>query len=298
MTSPAARAWAFVRALGRLAKEAGERWVDHECYRLGASLAYYALYSLFPLLLLAVAAIGFVLGNGQDARARALASLPGMSPAVRALVDQTLRSMQEHRTARGWGAVIGAVTLLVAASGVFSELESSLDVIWKTPKAHTSGVWSVVLAAAKAKVLSFAAVVGAAIVLAASVALSTGLHAVGGAARGAVAIGLAQIAESCVSALCLTLLFATVFHRVPHARPRWRDVFGGALVTAVLFVLLKVALSFYLSRIGSYAAYGAVGAVLVLLTWIYVASLVLFYGAEFACAYAERHGSRGPAGGA
>lgn len=294
MTARPLRAAAVARAMGSLAREAGARWVDHQCYRLGASLAYYALYALFPLLLLAVATVGFLLGTGEHDRARVLASLPGLSPAVRDLMDQTLMSMQEHTTARGWGAVIGAVTLVVAASGVFTELEFSLDVIWKAPSVPARGMWSVVRAAARAKLLSFGAVLGAAIVLVVSLAVSTGLRAVGGAAHGSLGAGLAQLAEDGISALCITLLVAAVFHRVPHVRTRWRDVLGGAFVTGLLLVILKVALSWYLVHLGSYAAYGAVGAVLVLLTWIYVASLVLFYGAEFACVYAERYGSLSP----
>jgi membrane protein len=268
--------------------------VDHECYRLGASLAFYAIYSLFPLLLLTAAAIGFLLGAGDTERARVLASLPGLSPEMLAVIDQTLQSMQQHSSARGWGAAVGAATLLFGASGAFSELESALDVIWKAKTAPSPNVWSTVVETLKAKLLSFGAVFGSAFLLLLSLAVSTLLNVVGRAATGAVASDLWGMVEAGVSGLCLTLLFAAVFHFVPHVTTRWRDVLGGAFLTAILFVALKTVLAWYLARLGSYAAYGAVGGVLGLLTWIYVASLVLFYGAAFARVYAERYGSLAP----
>jgi membrane protein len=284
----------LAKAVAGLASEAGSRWVDDQCYRLGASLAYYALYSIFPLLLISVAGVGFLLGSGDDERARVLASLPGVSAEMRALIDETLASMQAHSTARGWGAAVGVATLVFGASGVFSELESSLDVIWRAKTTRTTNVWSTLLEALKQKALSFGAVIGAAVILLGSLAVSTALTAIGRVARGEVASNLWRMVEAGLSALCLTLLFSAVFHLVPHVQTRWRDVFGGAFLTSVLFVGSKTALAWYLARLGNYAAYGAVGAVLGLLTWIYVASLVLFYGAEFARVYTERYGSLAP----
>ena len=274
--------------------EAGTRWVDDQCYRLGASLAYYALFSLFPLLLLAVATLGFFLGSGDVERARVLGSLPGLSADMRGLLDQTLQSMQAHTRARGWGAGLGVAMLVFAASAVFSELESSLDVVWRARPRPAKSVWFTLVQAVRSKLLSFCAVVGAAVVLLTSLAESTLLGVLGSAARGAVATGLWRVTEASASALCLALLLATVFHVVPHVRTKWSDVWIGALLTSVLLVALKTVLGWYLARLSSYAAYGVVGAVLGLLTWIYVASLVLFYGAEFARVYAERYGTLAP----
>jgi membrane protein len=251
-------------------RDAGVRWSDDACYRLGASLAYAALFSIFPLLLLAVTTIGFLLGDDNTVRQRLLASLAtATSPAVRSLLDETLQSMQSHRTARGVGAVIGTVTLLLGASGVFIELQSSLNLIWRVKPPPSQGIESAILGTLRARAFSFLVVVMAASALLILLAASSGLQALGGVAD----------PGSAGKAL------------LPSTPIAWRDVAPGAVLTAVLFTVLKSLLAWYLAHVASYAAYGAVGAVLGLLTWIYVSSLVVFYGAEFSRVYAERFGS-------
>lgn len=281
----------LVKAGAKLAKDAGVRWVDDRCYRLAAALAYYALYSLFPLLLLTVVGVGFLVGEGDADRARLVSSLAGPGHEARVLVDQTLRSLEAHRSARGWGAVVGAVALLFGASGVFSELQASLDLIWRAGATASTGVWPTVRSAMKVKAVSFVTVVATALVVLASLVANTWLNTMGEATHGAVAQALWRALETAVSGLFLTLLLATIFRLVPHVATRWRDVLGGALVTAVLLVTLKSALAWSLVRLSSFAAYGVVGAVLGLLTWIYVASLAVLFGAELARVYAERYGS-------
>src|SRR5579864_1546123 len=128
LTHVRVRAIRFVKDAAALARDAAVRWYDDGCYRLGASLAYYALFSLFPLLLLSVTGIGYVLGDDPSMRQDLVHSIAGaVSPESRALLNETLQSMQTHRTARGVGAVVGLAALLLGASGAFSELESSLN---------------------------------------------------------------------------------------------------------------------------------------------------------------------------
>jgi membrane protein len=277
---------------GLLARDAGKRWADDSCYRLGASLSYYALFSIFPLLLLSVTAVGFALGNDASARHRLLGAVSSPSPEFRTLVDQTLQSMQEHRTARGVGAVVGVAALLFGASGVFSELESSLNLVWRVKAAPIVGVWSFIVDTMRSKALSFVIVLAAAAALLASIGASTALRAVAMVTAGNDAATASwQLVEAVVSLALLTGLFTAIFAVIPQTKVETRDVLGAALFTSILFTLLKVLLSWYLAHMGSYAAYGAVGGVLGLLTWIYVASAVLFYGAEFSRLYAERFGS-------
>lgn len=274
-------------------RDAGVRWSDDACYRLGASLAYAALFSIFPLLLLAVTTIGFVLGDDNTVRQRLLASVAATtSPAVRSLLNDTLQSMQSHRTARGVGAVLGTVTLLLGASGVFTELQSSLNLIWRVKPPPTQGIESAILGTLRARAFSFVVVVLAASTLLALLVVSAGLQALGGVAdEGSAGRALWQWTDVGLSFALLSGLLAAVYRFVPSAPVAWRDVAPGALLTAILFTVLKTLLAWYLAHVASYAAYGAVGAVLGLMTWIYVSSIVVFYGAEFSRVYAERFGS-------
>jgi membrane protein len=291
--SPRPRVVVLASDFGTIVKEAASRWVDDSCYRLGASLAFYAVFSIFPLTLLAVTVVGFLLGDDDTVRQKVLGWFANAStPEFRALLDQTLQSMQTHRTARGLGAVVGVVTLLLGASGVFSELETTLNTIWRVKAPVTHGFWSVVLQAVKEKALSFAVVGGAAVALLASLVAGTALAAIGTQTSRVIGGNLLWSAlEMAGSFALLTVFLAAMFRMIPQMPVRWRDVLGGAVVTAALFVGLKSLLAWYLASLGSYAAYGAVGAVLGLLMWIYVASLILFFGAEFSRVYAERFGS-------
>jgi membrane protein len=260
--------------------------------RLGASLAYYAVFSIFPLLLLAITVLGFVLGQSPDTRRALLDAVSSATtPSFKTLFDQTLDDMQQHETARGIGAVVGLVTLIFGASGVFSELQHALNQIWRVPTREGKEFLHHVR-----KILSFVVVLAAAIAILVSIVITTILSYLGerfeGVASGVVShTTLLMVIENVGSITVLTLMLASMFRLIPHAPVEWRDVTFGALVTAVLFTFIKHGVSYYLARIGSYAAYGAVGGFLCLLTWIYLASLFLFYGAELARVYAERYGS-------
>jgi membrane protein len=279
--------------LGSIAVEAGSRWVDDACYRLGASLAYYAVFSIFPLALLAVTVVGFLLGNDDSVRQRVLDWVASAAtPESRALLDQTLQSMQTHRTERGIGSVVGIVTLIFGASGVFSELESALDLVWRVKTRPSAGFWSSIVRAVRDKALSFVVVGATAIALLTSLIATTALGAIGAAtSRWLGVTWLWWPLEALVSLALLTLLLGSIYRMIPHAPVLWRDVLGGAFVTSLLLVALKYLLALYLERLGGYAAYGAVGAVLGLLMWIYLAGLILLYGAELGRVYAERFGS-------
>ncbi len=289
-----ARTIRWVRDFFSLVISAGERWSEDQCSRLGASLAYYALFSIFPLLLLAITGVGFFLGSGSGSRQEILSSLGSPSTELRMLLDQTLESMQEHQTARGIGAVVGVVTLFFGASGVFAELETSLDFIWRIQEKTAASFGDTVLGALKAKAISFAVVIAAAVALLLSLGISTALGAIGtagGRAAGA-RFGLFwSLVEAVVALGLLTLLFSAIYRVVPHTDVKWRDVLGAAFLTALLFTGLKWMFAWYLANLADFAAYGAVGAVLGLLTWIYLSSLILFYGAEFSYVYAQRFGS-------
>lgn len=277
----------------RLLRDAASRWSDDQCYRFGASLSYYAVFSIFPLLLLCTTAVGFMMGHDATLRDRLLGYLEKSSPSeLRPLLEETLTSMQTHTRERGIGAVVGVVTLMFGASGVFSELGATLNIVWRVPGPKTRSFRGLAIEVVKDKALAFLVVLAAALTAFCSLLASAAVRGVDGTATPAVSSpGLWLLVETVVSFALLTPLFGAMFKLIPRATVAWRDVLGGAAMAAALFTGLKHLLTWYLGHVGSYAAYGAVGGILGLLTWIYVASLILFFGAEFTRVYAERYGS-------
>jgi membrane protein len=281
------------RSVASLLREAGQRWSTDRCDRRGAALSCYAIFSLFPLALLSVTTLGWVLGRDPGKRAAIVALFDTTgAPSLRALLDDTLASMQRHQTARGVGTVVGLATLLLGASGAFSELDDSINGIWRVPPAPWSGVGRYVLGLARGKAIAFLLVGAIALVLLVSLVASTVLAALGRAVGGVLPVAAFwQPVELGVSLVLSTLVLALLFRFLPRATVAWKDVFWGALVTAALFAVLKKLLAYYLVHVASYAAYGVVGAMLGVLTWIYATSLLLYFGAELTRVYAERFGS-------
>jgi membrane protein len=278
-----------------LVRDAGIRWSDDNCLRLGASLAYYAVFSIFPLLLLSVTVVGFFLGQGPETRAHLLDSVArASSPEFRTIFDETLSNMQTHQRARGVGAVVGVVMLVIGASAVFSDLQATMNQIWRVKPPTSLDFWQRMVRILRDKVLSFVVVAAAALAILASLVVSAVVSFVNETVE---ATGVVTNAWMWVlldllgSVSLLTVVISAMFRLIPQTKIHWRDVFGGAFLTAVLLTAIKRLLGWYLAHLSSYAAYGAVGGFLGLLTWIYLASLFLFYGAEFAALYAERHGT-------
>jgi membrane protein len=289
----------FTRGAGAIFVEAGRRWSADACYRLGAALSYYAIFSLFPILLLLATGLGYALGNDAAPRRELLDWLTGAtgSPAVRSLLDDSLASLQAHHAARGVGAAVGVVTLLFGASGVFSELDSALNTIWRVRDPESLSFWQDALLFVKRKGWSFLLVLCAIVIAVGSWLVGAAAAAMGDATRGllpwwpsgAVLGGLALDAGA--SIVILTAALAVMFHALPRTRVTWGDVAPGALIAALLLTGLKRLLVLYLVHLGGYAAYGAIGAILGLMMLLYVASLIVLFGAELTRVFAERFGS-------
>lgn len=274
-----------------LFRKSFSRWDDDDCLRLGAALSYYALFSLFPLILLCVSGVGIFLGRGEDTRSRILGMLD-LPPAGATLVNDTLTNMQEHQTAGGIGAVIAVAFLFIGASAVFSELDFAFNRFWGVRQAATGSLWKTIVLFLKTKLSSLALVVLAGVFVLASLIVSTVLGAFESSMEVVVPFAWAwDLVEIAVSTALLTLTFAALFRMLPQAPVAWRDVGWGALLTTVLLTLSKRILAWYLAHLGSYAAYGAVGSVLALLTWIYFTTQIIYFGGEFTRVYAEEYGS-------
>ncbi|MBX3192555.1 MAG: YihY/virulence factor BrkB family protein [Labilithrix sp.] len=267
-----------VRNRVELFAKTGERWGEIEGFRLAAAFSFYATFAIFPLVLLTVTVVGFIVGEGGATQDR-IAGVAAGAPSTRALIDQTLTAMQEHRAARGTSAFVAVATLLFSASGAFVELDHTLNAIWRVPPRQGGGFADSVLKYVEERLSGFALVGLVGLTLLASLVISFVLGWIAAHAETKLTPALLQTAELAVSIALLSGVFTMVFHLVPRSRPPLRDVFGGAVLTTAMLTILKSIFVLYLTKLTSYSAYGVVGGVLALATWIYLSSLVVFLGA-------------------
>ncbi|HHX43081.1 MAG TPA: YihY/virulence factor BrkB family protein [Chloroflexi bacterium] len=272
-----------------LAKATYKEWSDDKASRLAAAMAYYTVLSLAPLLIVIILIVGQVLGE-QAAQNQIVSQLSGLVGEQAAEFIQQIVLNASRPEGGIVGTVIGSATLIFGALGLFSALQSTLNTIWEVEPEPGRGIVSTILR--YAFLLLIVGVTGLlvlALLLTSSVIAGfTGMLAEVLPFGGVVVWGVNII----VSLLIATLLFALLFKFVPMAKVAWRDVWLGAAVTAVLFVIGQFALSIYLGRGNITSTYGAFGSLVALLLWVYYSAQILFFGAEFTQVYANRYGSR------
>jgi membrane protein len=265
--------------------EAAAKWYGDNCLRLGASLAYYTLLSLFPLILVVLSLLRLVLTNSDAARDAILDALGQVTGGFR---DDFLSALETVSRTRGTSGLIGGLLLLVGASWVFGELVSAFNIIWDVKSAGRGGPMEFL----RLTFFSYALILAAAFLLLVSLVFSAALTLLGQFLAtlpgGAGLWGAAQVA---LNLGFLTLVFAVLFKYLPRTHVAWRDVWPGAALTAAVWALAQLGISYYIT-LSSFKDYGAVGSTLALITWVYLSSLILFAGGEFTAAYARRHGSR------
>ncbi len=244
-------------------------------------MAYYTVFASAPLLVIAVAITGFVLGPeaAQDKLAGQLEMLVGPE-AARAL--QSMIASTYHPGAGIVATIIGVVILLVGATGVFAQLQDSLNTIWGVTPRPGSGIWQTV----RDRFLTFVMVLCIALLMLLSLFVDAGISAAYRAMGEYMPISISV--TYCVSLLVsiglTTLLFALIYKWLPDAKVSWSEVWIGGVFTAILFTIGKFAIGLYLGRISS--SYGAAASVIIILVWAYYSSQLLLFGAEFTHAYA------------
>jgi len=270
-----------------LLQEAFHEWSNDNAPRLGAALAYYAVFSIPPFLLILIAAIGLVYkGDAAGFMERELVSL------VNADVAHAMLKAAPGNSARTGvvSAVIGFALLLFGASGLFSELKNALNLIWKVPRAAPPGIIGLI----KSQFMSFSTVLGTGFLLLVSLVLSAILSAVGRGLNSWMPLGrlFAATLDLTISFLVITLLFAMLFKYLPDIELQWGDVWVGAAATSAMFSIGKLLIGLYLGKSGVASAYGATGSIIVLIVWVYYSAQIFFMGAEFTKVYAGKHGSQ------
>jgi len=267
----------------RLLRDTFNNWLEDRALRMGAALAYYSVFSMAPLLLIAIGVASQVFDK-TEAREQILDQIgTTVGSSARQSVEQIIRNTKDS----GNGVVatiIGVVVLLFGASGVFAELQDALNNIWRVKPKPGLGIKAFV----RDRLLSFTVVLGTGFLLLVSLVLSAALSALGGWMERTLPGGawFWHFLNSVLSLLVVALLFAMIFKILPDAKIDWRDVWVGAMVTAALFTLGKALIGVYLGHSGLTDTYGAAGSVVVLLTWVYYSALILLFGAEFTHVYA------------
>jgi membrane protein len=256
---------------------------------MGAALAYYTIFSLAPLLVIAIAIAGLVFGM-KAAQGEITGQIEGLIGADAAKAVQTMIQAAHKPAHSAIASVVGVLALLVGASGVLSEMQDALNSIWRVNADEKSGIWNF----AKARLLTFGMVLGIGFLLLVSLLLSAVLAAIGKYVEGVLPLPAAFLhsADFLFSLLFITVLFAMIFKLLPNARIAWSDVSVGAVVTSVLFTLGKFLIGFYIGRSVSASAYGAAGSLVIVVAWIYYSALLLYFGAEFTRVYAKKLGSQ------
>jgi len=270
----------------QIMKDAYNEWSRDNAPRLGAALAYYAVFSIPPLLLILLALVRLIY-HGDVTRSIESEFAHLVSPdAAQAMFDAATKNSQRSAA---FGEIIGFGLLIFGASGFFRELRDSLNTILGVQPQPAGGLFGYM----KATFLSFATAVGSAFLLLVSLVVSAATTAVGNSLHSWLPGGeaVAHIVDIAFSFLIVTGIFAAMYRLLPDMKLRWKDVWVGAAATAALFTIGKILIGLYLGKAAVGADYGAAGAVIVLIIWIYYSAQIFFMGAEFIKVYA-RNGSR------
>jgi membrane protein len=281
-----------LRSVGTIFGRAVAGWWNDNVPRMGASLAFYTLFSLAPILVVAIAIGGLVFG-AEAVRGQIVGQIQGLigrdgAEAVQALLEGASRPSSSW-TATG----AGMVTFFLGATGSFLELQASLNTIWRvTPKPGGNFIRMLVLQ----RLISFGLAVALGFLLLTSLLVSTALAAIHGYMGNAFpgVLVLWEALNVVVSLGVITLLFAMIYKVLPDVRLAWSDVWVGALVTAGMFTIGKLVIGLYLGTTSVASTYGAAGSVVVILVWVYYSAQVVLLGAEFTREYVETFGRRPP----
>lgn len=280
----------YPKALFHLAISAAKAWSSRRAASKGAALALYTLFSLAPMLMLVVTIAGLFFGE-DTIRQLLLEQMSALMGAQGADAIKTILANVHHDRNSAIAGFISAALVLISATSAFAELKDSLDELWEVPKSKRTGLWGFV----HERFLSFGLILVLILMLMTSLIISTALAALGGLWDGgnnAVIKTIAQLLSTLVSFAIVTGLFAVIFKYLPATQIAWRDVFLGAVLTALLFTIGKSAINAYVAHADISSSYGAAGSVVILITWVYYSAQIFFYGSLFTYEYARKLGSR------
>jgi membrane protein len=268
-------------------KETGNRWLEHKDARLGAALAYYSIFSLGPLIVIAIAVAGLVFG-AEAVQAQVFGALHGLlGDSGTQAIDAMLKGANRPREGL-FATLLGVGTLVFAAVGVVVQLKDALNTVWEVETPPGSGTWRFV----RTYIWSLAGVLSVGFLLLVSMLLTAALSALGKYIAPYLPEATLQIAGFLASFAVIAIFFAMMFKWLPDAPIAWRDVWLGAILTAALFEVGKFLIGLYIGKQGLESTYGAAASIVVVLIWVYYSAQLVLMGAEFTNVYARRYGSR------
>jgi len=281
-----------MKNIGTLLKVTLSEWVHKDPFRQSAIIAYYAIFSIPGLLFLITTFTGYFFKN-DSFNQNIIAQVSSTMGAVTGAQIQEMLEIASQSKSTILGSIIGIVILLVGATGVFVELQKTLNIIWQVKVLPRKGILPIL----KTRLFSFGLILGIAFLLLISLVISTALAAMSdwikADASGLIAI-IFNIFNFIISLAVISILFALMFKILPDAKIKWKHVWLGALVTGLLFTIGKTALSFYFSKADPGSVYGAAGSIILILIWVSYSSMILFLGAELTAAYAKMFSGKVP----
>lgn len=271
-------------------KDAVNGWWNDNIPHLGAAISYYTLFAMSPILIVAIAIAGFFFG-AEAVRGEVVGQIQGLVGHSGALAVQAMLEGASKHSSNVLVTVVGLVTLFLGATGLFLELQTALNFIWRVKPKPDAGIRDFLLQ----RLISFGLVFAVGFLLLVSLLVSAALAALDTyfGHRFPAYVVLGQVLNIVVSLGVITLLFAMIYKALPDVKLGWRDVWLGGFVTSVFFTIGKFLIGLYLGTSSMASSYGAAGSVVVLLLWVYYSSQIILLGAEFTRAWVE-YGGRAP----
>lgn len=265
-------------------------FMNDRCFKLCAALSYYTLFSLAPLLLVLIYLAGKVYG-AEAFEGKVFEEIHGFIGAEAAAQVQEIIQNAAIKGNSPWAIIVGLITLFIGATGVFIEIQDSINLIWRV-KAKPQKGWLKMLTN---RLLSFSMIATMGFLLIVSLVINGLVTALSERLKiyfEDITVFLVQAFNLALTFIIITVLLAIIFKFLPDVKIKWKQVRAGAIFTALLFMLGRYAISLYIDKIGPGSTYGAAGSLIVILVWVYYAAAILYFGAEFTQVYAEKHGGR------
>lgn len=276
-----------LRSWGALFRSSFQEWVNDRATRFSAALAYYSIFAMAPLVMIAISVAGLVFG-AEAAQGQIYDQIHSLLGAEGAMEIEKLIKASSNPSSGIIGATAGVIALLLGASGVFAQLKDALNTFWGVELKPGQGIMRML----GEYLLNFSMVLSIGFLLIVSLVVSAALQAMKAFLTGLLPIpGFVLPVAAIGSFVLLVFLFALLYKTLPDVRIGWRDVWIGALVTSLLFTIGKSLIGLYLGRSSIGSSFGAAGALILILVWVYYSAMVFFLGAEFTKVYAARHGS-------